>query len=340
VAQLVRADHRFTPAQPALPQDRQVAPARDLAADSEQPQPVVRTARQLLLDGLHVFYATQMDDWDWNHNGMFTGLAGIAHSTDHGGHWSFPVKPFPAPLGNLNWVQRGRDAAAPDGYVYSIATEREFNASTLILGRSRPDAADMIDPARYHWAAGWEPIPGSWPRWSPSLAAAQPILSWPGHITYPRMSFDPGVRRYLLTFTYSYGSTPPAIWKSGSELVILEGRHPWGPFSFVARGSYFGPSNGYDPAIPVKWISNHGRDVWLIWSANFDGCAAGLSCSAGYGFDYQRLRLIMRRRAATVVRSGRAAAAPGQPAPPRAWRGLAATPPRLQLPRLHLSRGG
>jgi hypothetical protein len=61
-------------------------------------------------------------------------------------------KPFPAPLGNLNWVQTGENAAAPDGYLYAIATDREFNASSLVLGRTRPDPADVTDPSRWQWA--------------------------------------------------------------------------------------------------------------------------------------------------------------------------------------------
>jgi hypothetical protein len=283
-----------------------------------------------------VFYATQVSDWAWNANGPFTGLAGIAYSTDTGRDWQSAGKPFPAPTGNLTWVQRGRDSPAPDGYLYAISTEREFNASTLMLGRSRPDIADVTDPTNWQWAAGWVPFtPDRTPVWSSSVASAQPILSWPGHITYPRMSFDPGLGRYLLTFTYSYAQTPPGTWKNGSELVILEGPHPWGPFSFVARGPYFGPSNGYDPAFPVKWISAHGQVLWLIWSANFDGCAAGLKCTAGYGFNYQRLQLILAGARAAQARVKRAAGPLGPPRP-RRWRKLPATPPPIQLPRLHL----
>jgi hypothetical protein len=286
----------------------------------------------------HVFYATQVNDWKWSSNGPFNGLAGIAYSTNHGATWRFPSKPFPASTGNLEWVQRGRDADEPDGYVYALSTEREFNASTLTLGRSRGVISDMTDPARWQWASGWQSS-GS-PVWSSSSTSARPILTWAGHVTYPRMSFDPGLGRYLLTFTYSYASTPPGIWKNGSELVILEAPHPWGPFSFVARQPYFGPSNGYDPAIPIKWISNHGRTLWLIWSANFDGCAAGLSCVAGYGFDYQRIQLSVPGRRASAAQTRRRVRSRRPPVPPARWRRLPATPPRYQLPRLRLSPRG
>lgn len=288
----------------------------------------------------HVFFATQVDNWNWGANGPFTGLAGIAYSTNHGTSWQFPSHPFPGPTGNLNWVQRGRDDTAPDGYDYAISTEREFNATTLMLGRSRPAIADMTNPSDWQWASGWAATPTPWPVWSSSLADAKPILTWPGHITYPRMSFDPGLRVYLLTFTYSFAATPPAIWKNGSELVILEATHPWGPFSFVARQPYFGPSNGYDPELPVKWISDHGHQLWLIWAANFDGCARGLSCAAGYGFNYQRILLTTPAHGASAARARKRLLAASAPAPPVRWRSLPATPPPLALPRLHFSPGG
>jgi hypothetical protein len=119
------------------------------------------------------------------------------------------------------------------------------------------------------------------------------ILSWKGHLTYPQMAYDAPLHRYLLTFTYSYAQTTPAMWRTGADLVILEASHPWGPFSFVAHESNFGPSNGYDPGFPVKWISRDGRDLWMKWAANFNGCAPTLSCAGKYGFNYRRVHLTL-----------------------------------------------
>jgi hypothetical protein len=245
-----------------------------------------------LVEANHVLFATQELDWAWGANGPFAGLGGIADSSDLGRTWRSVGKPFPAPLGNLSWVIRGRGGVYPDGYVYAIATEREFNATRLIMGRSRPDVDALTDPGQWQWLTGWSTNGGTpWPVFSSSLAAAVPIASWTSHITYPQMAYDAPLHRYLLTFTYSYASIPPAIWRDGSELVLLEAQHPWGPFSFVAREPEFGPSNGYAAGFPVGWISRNGRDLWLKWSANFDGCAAHLACSGGYGFNYRRMQL-------------------------------------------------
>jgi hypothetical protein len=258
-----------------------------------------------LVEANHVLFATQQNDWSWGTNGLFAGLAGIAYSTDVGQHWTAPAKPFPAPLGNLSWVQRGRGGNYVDGYVYAIATEREFNATNLIMGRSRPDPADMTDLAKWQWVSGWGRHQGlPWPVFSSSLSAAVPIASWASHITYPQMSYDAPLHHYLLTFTHSYGAKPPQIWRWGSELDILVAPHPWGPFSFVTREMNFGPSNGYDPGIPLSWISRSGRSLWLKWAANFDGCA-GLDCSGGYGFNYRQLQLTVAAQPAATTASSR-----------------------------------
>jgi hypothetical protein len=254
-----------------------------------------------------VFYATQQRNWNWGANGPFTGLVGMAYSRNRGKTWQFVRKSFPAPLGNLTFLDGGgRGGVNPDGYVYAIGTEREFNGSNLLLGRARPGVQNLTDPARWEWFAGFRAqSDGTRPTvWTSSLASATPVVNWNGHITYPQMTYDAPLHRYLLTFTYSYGSKPTAVWKDGAELVILEGPTPSGPFSFVARSRQFGPSNGYGPGFPSQWISRDGRDLWLKWAANFAGCKNGLDCSGKYGFNLARVHLTPAapKRATTMER--------------------------------------
>jgi hypothetical protein len=240
------------------------------------------------------FYATQQENWNWSANGPFNGLAGIAYSTNHGKTWSFPAKAFPPPLGNLTFIDAGGPGGTyRDGYMYAIGTEREFNASQLLLGRVPTGVANVTDPSKWQWFAGSSTGAGGSvvPQWSSSVAAAVPVLNWNSHITYPEVTYDTGLHRYLLTFTYSYSSTPPAVWKGGAELVIAESSTPWGPFSFVAGSRDFGPSNGYGAGFPSQWISANGRQLWLKWAANFDGCAKGLDCSGKYGFNVAEIQL-------------------------------------------------
>ena len=254
-----------------------------------------------------VFYATQQRNWDWDDNGLFTGLAGIAYSRDGGKTWHSGGKGFPAPLGNLTFVDHGgRGGVFPDGYLYAIGTEREFNASKLLLGRVRPGVANVTDPARWQWLAGYRTGADGkrTPIWSSSLASATGVMSWNSHITYPQMTYDAPLHRYLLTFSYSYSSDPPAVWSGGAELVILDAPTPWGPFSFVARSRDFGPSNGYGAGFPSQWISSDGRTLWLKWAANFVGCQKGLDCSGKYGFNLAHVQLTVapKRKPTAIAR--------------------------------------
>lgn len=256
-----------------------------------------------------IFYATQQRNWNWVSNGPFTGLVGIAYSRNHGKTWSFPLKSFPAPLGNLSFVDGGGPGGAyPDGYMYAIGTEREFNASRLIVGRVQTGVANVTDPSHWQWYAGSGA--GGAPTWSSSVNSAVPVLNWSSHITYPEMTYDPGLHRYLLTFTYSYSSKLPAVWKGGAELVIADSATPWGPFTFVAGSREFGPSNGYGAGFPSQWISPDGKTLWLKWAANFDGCAKGLDCSGAYGFNVAQVRLTVNSAPATAATARAASAKP------------------------------
>jgi hypothetical protein len=260
-----------------------------------------------------IFYATQQRDWNWSANGPFTGLIGIAYSRNHGKTWSFPKKSFPAPLGNLAFVDGGGPGGAyPDGYMYAIGTEREFNASHLLLGRVRTGVANVTNPSHWQWFTGTGASGSS--IWSSNVSDATPVLSWSSHITYPDMAYDPGLHRYLLTFTYSYSSQVPAVWKGGAQLVIADAPEPWGPFTFVATSREFGPSNGYGAGFPSQWISPDGHTLWLKWAANFAGCAKGLDCSGAYGFNVAQVRLTTPAPAKAPAKAkAKAAAKPHKP---------------------------
>lgn len=248
----------------------------------------------------HTFYATRTRNWNYPHFGPFRGLYNIAYSIDRGRHWIFPARHFPDRAGNLNWVMEGQDQPNRDGYLYAIANEREFNATNLYLGRVSPTRRQVPNPDAWQWSNG---TTSSQSRWRHDLNLAQPILTWPNHITYPRMGFDPGLGRYLLSFSYSYANeSNPATFTGGAELVVLESTHPWGPFRFVFREPNWGPSNGYAGSFPIKWQSPDGRTLWMNWAANWDirdgGCLAHLDCSGKYGHNLRQLQLTVAKSSA------------------------------------------
>jgi hypothetical protein len=263
------------------------------AASPPEPVGHVYSNGLISLDG--VLYMTRVRLWPWRQLAPFAGLLGISYSTDHGATWHSPQRPFEAPTGNLSFVQHGDDRPASDGWVYAISTEREFNASYLLLGRVRPGIGNVTDPARWEWYRGGRYAP----TWGPDANAGRPVLYWHHHITYPRMSYDAALGRYLLTFSYSYADDPPGVFRSGAELMVMEAPHPWGPFALVFRSPYFGPSNGYGASFPVPWqgpVVGGAQELWLLWAANFDGCDPVLDCRGRYGLNFRQLRLTLASR--------------------------------------------
>ena len=228
-----------------------------------------------------VFYATEVRIWHWWTDSSFRGLWGIAYSLDHGRSWQFPDRAFPWWAGNTNFVQEGEESPNADGRIYAIANNREFNAGHIWLGQTYPGPANVTNPRHWHWRA-------------------RPIVSWPEHITYPRMTYDPQIGRYLLSFSYSYYDTIPQIWKGGSQLVVLEAPQPWGPFQLLFQQSDWGPSNGYGGTFPIPWQgkltkdsadNGYTQDLWMEWAANYTGCEPGLECTGKYGMNMQELKL-------------------------------------------------
>jgi len=240
-----------------------------------------------------IFYATQLRIWHWWTDSSFKGLWGIAYSLNHGSTWRFPDRPFPWWMGDTNFVQEGRNSPNADGKIYAIANGREFNATHIWLGSTYPGPKNVTTITHWHWRV-------------------HPIIAWPGHITYPRMTYDPQLGRYLLSFSYSYFNTIPQIWKGGAQLVVLEAPRPWGPFRLLFQQGDWGPSNGYGGTFPIAWQeplvpSGNGQytqNLWMDWAANYTGCELGLECTGKYGMNTQELRLTVPAAVLSKSRRG------------------------------------
>ena len=63
------------------------------------------------------------------------------------------------------------------------------------------------------------------------MSAAVPIVSWASHITYPQMSYDAPIHRYLLTFSPS-NPTP------GLHTIRVQTAQNYGA-RIVARANYW-----------------------------------------------------------------------------------------------------
>ena len=199
--------------------------------------------------------------------------AAIISSRDHGLTWLPARADIQAPMfrgdafGGPAFVNVGRNnAGAPDKYVYAISTDQWDNGSNLRVGRVR--ANKIEDASAWQWISGFKN--DNHPRWSHFLAQAAPVLTDDRRISTPEMVYVAAAHRYLLLTWRLHADFSP---NDGSELIIYDAPHPWGPFTLVHREIMWESQemNPYCPRIPLKWLTvkNDEIDGWMQFSGSW-----------------------------------------------------------------------
>ncbi len=199
--------------------------------------------------------------------------ATIIRSRDHGLTWSparadiktpmFPGDAFGGPA----FVNVGRNnAGAPDKYVYAVSADQWDNGSNLRVGRV--DANKIEDASAWQWISGFKN--DNHPRWSHTLAQATAVLTDDRRISAPEMVYIAAAHRYLLLTWRLHADFSP---NDGTELIIYDAPHPWGPFTLVHREDMWESQemNPYCPRIPLKWFTVKGDEIdgWMQFSGSW-----------------------------------------------------------------------
>jgi hypothetical protein len=199
--------------------------------------------------------------------------ATIISSRDHGLTWTPERSDIHEPMfpgdifGGPAFVNMGRDnAGAPDKYIYAVSTDQWDNGSNLRVGRV---PANRIEDVRaWEWVAGFRG--GEHPRWSHQLSQAIPVLTDDRHIGLPEMVYIAGIHRYLLLTWMLHKDFSNA---DGTELMIYDAPHPWGPFTLVHDEPMWETQamNPYCPRLPLKWLRIEGNEItgWMQFSGSW-----------------------------------------------------------------------
>jgi len=175
----------------------------------------------------------------------------------------------------LHGVNFGQDnRLSPDGKIYLTAHGFAGGA-----GRNDWDKGDAIylcrvgakprqinNPAAYEFFAG--PDAKGRPRWSPKIAECQPILDWPNHLGSEGLTWNPGLKKFLL---FSCRLSENEIGGKGQPYNMMtawEADRITGPYRLVHYLRNWGPQT-YFPNIPSKFISADGKTAWLVTSSNY-----------------------------------------------------------------------
>lgn len=248
-------------------------------------------------------------NWPWL--GPFVGFR---WSTDYGQSWTqtpcTPEKPLfgeralqgePVKIGAPHFVDLGKELEhSPDAKAYLVAqgasdgSHRRFaynswiTADQVYLIRVSPTIENMNDPAKYEFFAGHDPAGAA--TWTTDFRNIKPIAEWRDHMGCVTMTYDPGLKRFLMCVTDG------GITVSRYNTYILESEKITGPWRLVSHMTHFG-EQAYFVNIPSKFIGSDGRSLWLLYAANFSSGWGGTVFQSKprgsrYGMCYQEIRLL------------------------------------------------
>ena len=159
-------------------------------------------------------------------------------------------------------------------YVYALSNDDNWETGDNIFV-ARVPRDRILDRSAWEFYGG---DANGGPRWVSGEDEAVPVLSNPGAIAHPTMTWNEGIGRFLLSFntdTVHHSLETPfdeakATWYKQSELYVLEGPTPWGPFHLVHfDGAWEYPHMPYLPQIPSKWLAENGREGWMVFSGDY-----------------------------------------------------------------------
>ncbi len=220
--------------------------------------------------------------------------ATIISSRDHGKTWtptraSIKTPMFPGHnFGGPAFVNVGRDnVGAPDKYVYAISTDQWDNGSNLRVGRVPADKIE--DATAWQWISALKNY--SHPRWSSDMNQATPVLTDDRRISLPEMVYSAAIKRYVLLTWRLYKDFSNS---DGTELMIYDAPHPWGPFTLVHHETMWESQemNPYCPRLPLKWLKVNGDEIdgWMQFSGSWR------KTSADYRSHVREFRMKIARR--------------------------------------------
>ncbi len=196
------------------------------------------------------------------------GAQRLHKSTDNGRSWTAaswefpPATSFycPAPL------QFGKGyAGARDAYVYIYAAEQTseqwgiHKPGKITLMRVPQDA--LMNRASYEFFTGRDASGNA--LWSPDINARRPVIEDRNGLRLVSAIYNPGLDRYLIGYAHTE--------RRGSDMAILDGPTPWGPWTTVMYDFNWGAGQFTGSCCLLihfapKWWLNGGRRFTAVFS--------------------------------------------------------------------------
>ena len=248
-------------------------------------------------------------NWPWM--GPFVGFR---YSSDYGHSWTKgphkPDKPlfgengingYPVKIGAPHFVDFGKNMQySPDGKAYMIAhgadttdTKWRFwndswiNGDQVYLLRVTPSIENINDISKYEFYSGKDKK--GKPIWTHNFDEIKPLLEWNNNMGCVTITYNAPLKKYLMCVTDG-GNTV-----SKMNTYILESDRLDGDWKIITYLKDFG-EQAYFVNIPSKFISEDGKQMWLLYSGNFAKDWNGQKIvenppGSHYGMVFQKIQL-------------------------------------------------
>lgn len=184
----------------------------------------------------------------------------LRESTDRGNTWRKTGISMQQPNGDfhaLHFLQFGPNyQGARDRFVYVYGTNQYTANGDIFLFRVPQDK--MTNRSDYRFFAGLDTT--GMPIWHTDITERVPVVrDRPGRARDARAVYNPGIDRYILTYTWYDG------FRNG-DLAILDAPEPWGPWTTVFYTTKWALGFTFEYSFPQKWISADGKTMYMVFS--------------------------------------------------------------------------
>lgn len=191
------------------------------------------------------------------------GNAQLAWSEDRGATWHWSDWKFEVSFGCPAFVNFGKNyTGARDNFVYLASTDAETayqRADRLVLARVPKDK--LRDRSAYEFFVRRDPHGGA--VWSTNVTDRGAIFENEGACYRSHITYNPGLKRYLLTTT---GRGTDTRYAGG--FGVYDAPEPWGPWTTVFYTDTWDVGPGESSHFPSKWLDADGRGGWLLSSGD------------------------------------------------------------------------
>ena len=195
------------------------------------------------------------------------GNSQLAWSTDHAKTWTWSDWKFTESFGCPMFLNFGRDyAGARDNFVYVYSPDENTAyevADRLVLARVPKERIRERDAYEFfvRVESNGDVV------WSRDIADRGAVFSNPGAVCRSHITYNPALKRYLLTMI---GPDIDGRYdgRFAGGFGVYDAPEPWGPWTTVFYTDAWDVGPGESASFPSKWFSADGRSAWLVFSGN------------------------------------------------------------------------